>query len=268
MIKKAFKKGKIFIPFIMAGHPSIEITIQAIISLIKMGSGLIEIGVPFSDPIADGIQNQRAAEVALKNGVTLDIVLNIVRKIRSQGFCTPIVLFSYFNPILSMGVEKFAYKAKKAGINGVLIVDLPPEEGEEIYHVFRKASLDIVLLVSPTTESIRFDLYNKLDPAFIYYISRCGVTGAQSQLALGLKEEIEHLRRFFPVNQKIVVGFGISTVEQAKQVIQFSDGVVMGSHLVKTLEEKGLTEFERLAGELVKAIITQLSEKGCLLENL
>lgn len=254
MIKNTFNKTPLFIPFIMAGHPSIEMSIQAIIALAQVGSDIIEIGVPFSDPIADGPVNQQAAEMALNNGVTLDTVLDILSQVRSQGYHTPIVLFSYLNPILAMGHTTFAHKAKIAGVNGVLIVDLPPEEGKEIYSTLQQANVDIVLLASPTTDPARFDLYNKLDPAFIYYISRCGVTGTQSNLAIGLEQEVQCLRAYLPADQKIAVGFGISTVEQAKQVAKFANGVIIGSRLVRTLNENGFQAFRDLAYELAKEI--------------
>ena len=254
MIKRAFNKTPLFIPFIMAGHPSIEISIQAIIALAQVGSDIIEIGVPFSDPVADGPVNQRAAEIALKNGVTLITVLDIVSQVRSQGYDTPIVLFSYLNPILAMGHENFAHKAKAAGVNGVLIVDLPPEAGKEIYTSFQQANLDIVLFASPTTDPARFDLYNTFEPAFIYYISRCGVTGTQRNVAIGLEHEVQRLRDALPPDQKVVVGFGISTVAQAKQVAKFANGVIIGSRLVQTLDEHGFQEFRDLAYTLANKI--------------
>lgn len=254
MIKNTFNKAPLFIPFIMAGHPSIEMSIQAIIALAQVGSDIIEIGVPFSDPVADGPVNQQAAEIALNNGVTLDTVLDLVRQVRAQGYDTPIVLFSYLNPILAMGHASFAQKAKTAGVNGVLIVDLPPEEGKEIYATLQQENLEIILLASPTTDPVRFDLYTKLEPAFIYYISRCGVTGTQSNLAIGLEHEVQCLRAYLPKDQKLAVGFGISTVKQAKQVAKFANGVIIGSRLVQTLDENGFEAFRDLAYELAKEI--------------
>ena len=254
MIKHAFTKEPLFIPFIMAGYPSIPLSIEAIITLSQVGSDIIEIGVPFSDPIADGPINQQAAEMALNNGVTLETVLNIVSQVRAKGYKTPIVLFSYLNPILAMGYSTFAHKAKAAGVNGVLIVDLPPEEGIEIYATLRQKELEIILLASPTTDPARFDLYTKLEPAFIYYISRCGVTGTQSNLATGLEHEVKRLRGYLPTDQKIAVGFGISTVEQAKEVAKFANGVIVGSRLIQTLHENGFQAFKNLAYGLAREI--------------
>ena len=241
MLKQAFNNKPLFIPFIMAGHPSLEISHQAIITLVEQGCDIIEIGVPFSDPLADGPINQRAAEVALQNGITLEHVLEMVQTLRSRGVQVPIVLFSYLNPIYAMGVAYFAEHAKAVGVNGVLIVDLPVEEGETIFNTFKKVGLEIVLLASPTTDPNRYPLYEQFEPAFIYYISRCGVTGVQMDLAVGLKDQIAQLRTHLP-NQNIAVGFGISTAEQVKTVAQFADGVVVGSYFVRMLDEgNGLT---------------------------
>jgi tryptophan synthase alpha chain len=254
MKDKIFKEGKsAFIPFIMAGHPTLEDSIEAIIALAEAGADAIEIGMPFSDPVADGPVNQHAAEIALSNGVTLYTLLNIVHQVRMQGYDIPIILFSYLNPILTFGYESFSIKAKEAGIDAVLMVDLPPEEGEEFYLILKKTGLEIVLLTSPTTNPQRFALYKKLDPSFIYYISRLSVTGIQSDLVINLEDEVNNLRTYFP-GIKIAVGFGISNLNQAAQVAEFSDGVIIGSILVKTLQEQGLKEFKKLAVQFAQII--------------
>lgn len=178
MIKTAFNKHKsIFIPFIMAGHPNLEASTKAVMALARAGADIIELGVPFSDPIADGSVNQRAAELAIGNGMNLGEVLTQVQAIRSMDCKTPIILFTYLNPILAFGYDKFCHQAKAAGIDGVLVVDLPPEEGEDFYIMLKEAGLEIVLLVSPTTDPARLPLYVKRKPCFIYYISRLSVTG-------------------------------------------------------------------------------------------
>src|SRR3990167_11560169 len=176
MIKQAFESEKtIFIPFIMAGYPTLEKSKQAIIALSAVGANIIELVVPFSDPVADGPVNQRAAEIALRQGTTLDSIFAMVQELRSQGCHTPILLFTYLNPILALGAELFAIKAKEAGVQGVLIVDLPPEEGQAFYMTLNQTGLEIVLLASPTTDPQRFDLYKQLNPSFLYYISRLAV---------------------------------------------------------------------------------------------
>ena len=254
MIKIAFEKNKsLFIPFMMAGHPDIQTSTEAALALWKSGADMIELGVPFSDPVADGPVNQHAADIALGQGVNLSAVFELVKKLRLGGCDIPLILFSYLNPILSFGYEKFALKAKEVGVNGVLVVDLPPEEYQDFAKVLRAKGIDIVLLVSPTTDKNRFDLYKSLEPAFLYYISRLSVTGIQKALSTHLESEIQAVRAQFPLT-KIAVGFGISNAQQASQVAQFSDGVIIGSLLVKTLEEQGVEGLRVLAQELAKAI--------------
>ncbi len=243
------KKSPLFIPFMMAGFPDYEQSINALLALSKAEADIIELGVPFSDPVADGPINQQAAHMALEQGINLDKILLMISRVRAKGCHTPIILFSYYNPILAYGLEKFILKAKEVGVNGVLIVDLPSEEGIDIYVKFKEANLDIVLLVSPTTSPKRFELYKKLDPAFIYYISRLAVTGIQIGLSDNLKCEVNNLKQVFE-KTPIAVGFGISTIEQAKEVAGFADGVIIGSFLVQVLQEKGLNAFEKHSKEL------------------
>ena len=254
MLKSVFKRDRTaFIPFIMAGHPSIEETRQAIVALSSAGADLIELGVPFSDPVADGPINQRAADVALQQGVHLGDILALVRSLRDRGCHTPIILFSYVNPILAFGCDAFATAAKTAGVNGVLLVDLPPEEGEAFYGKLQSAGLDVVLLVSPTTNPARFDVYHRVNPAFIYYISRLAVTGVQNDLAPQLAIEVEGLRAHFPMTP-IAIGFGISTVDQARTVAEFADGVVIGSVLVNALEQEGVERLEIMASQFADVV--------------
>lgn len=253
MLEQVFKQKSAFIPFIMAGHPTPAATEQAILALSKAGASLIELGVPFSDPVADGPINQRAAEIALNNGMTLSKTMAIVKSIRQQGCQTPILLFSYFNPILAYGETAFATDAKAAGIDGVLIVDLPPEEGEAFYNQLQLAGLAVVLLVSPTTNPNRFEVYHRVNPAFIYYISRLSVTGVQKALSPELANEINTLRTYFP-KHPIAVGFGISTLEQAATVARLADGVVIGSCLVDVMEKEGLNALQTLGQRFVNVI--------------
>jgi tryptophan synthase alpha subunit len=249
MIKKAFESKKtLFIPFIMAGHPSLEESKQAILALAEAGADIIELGVPFSDPVADGPVNQRAAQMALEQGITLEGIFAMVKALRLQGCHTPLLLFTYLNPLLALKAE-FAVKAKEAGINGVLIVDLPPEEGQDFYMDLKQAGLEIVLLASPTTDPQRFHLYKRLNPSFLYYISRLAVTGIQSALSDNVKAEVESLRTYFP-DTKIAVGFGISNEKQAAEVAKFADAVIIGSLLVNSLEQDGLEKFQALSKRL------------------
>jgi tryptophan synthase alpha chain len=254
MIKQAFAAKKtLFIPFLMAGFPTMETSKQAIIALSEAGAGIIELGVPFSDPVADGPTNQRAAEIALQQGTTLDRVFAMVKTLRAEGCHTPIVLFTYLNPILALSTELFAKKAVDAGIQGVLVLDLPPEEGQDFYQDIRRYGLEFALLVSPTTDVQRFSLYKQLNPSFIYYISRLAVTGVQTHLSDNLQEDILCLRAHFP-NTKLAIGFGISNETQAAVVAKFADGVIIGSLLVHSLEQDGLERFKHLAKILCDAI--------------
>lgn len=254
MVKQAFESKKtVFIPFIMAGHPTLKESKQAIVALSEEGADIIELGIPFSDPVADGSVNQRAADIALHQGTTLDGVFAMLRELRAQGCQTPILLFTYLNPILALGEEVFAIKAKEAGVQGVLVVDLPPEEGQNFYLTLNQVGLEIVLLVSPTTNPQRFDLYKRLNPSFLYYISRLAVTGMQSDLSDHLKANVLSLRSHFP-NTKIAVGFGISNAKQVAAVAEFADGVIIGSLLVNSLEQDGIGRFKSLAQALCEAI--------------
>ncbi len=254
MLKSIFKTNKkAFIPFIMAGHPSIADTRRAILVLAAAGADLIELGVPFSDPVADGPINQAAAEIALRQGVTLLQIIHLVQSIRKSGCDTPILLFSYFNPILAFGEKAFLTAVVSAGIQGVLVVDLPAEEGLAFYQQAQAVHLNIVLLSSPTTNPKRFAAYHRISPAFIYYISRCAVTGVQATLSKTLRAEISSLRTYFP-KHPIAVGFGISSIEQAQTVASFVEGVVIGSKLVQVLETKGILAFQTLAAHFANKI--------------
>lgn len=230
----------------MGGHPNFNESTKAIIALAEAGADIIELGVPFSDPIADGLVNQKAAEIAIENGANLEKVIEQVKQVRQLNCNTPILLFTYFNPILAFGLEKFCKAAKFAGVNGILIVDLPPEEGGDFYTLASQTGLEIVLLVSPTTDPARFPVYASLKPSFIYCISRLSVTGIQQDLSENLEEEIVNLRKHL-IDHKIAVGFGISSIEQAKIVSLISDGVIIGSKLVSTLECNGIEEFKKVA---------------------
>ncbi len=254
MIKDVFNQKKsLFIPFVMAGYPDNETSIKAIMVLTEIGSDIIEIGVPFSDPIADGPINQKAAEVAIENGMNLSKVLELVQTVRDLGCTKPIILFSYLNPILAFGYKEFCIQAKAVGVEGVLIVDLPPEEGEVFYSMAKKEGLEIVLLVSPTTDTSRLFLYEMLEPSFIYYISRLAVTGMQQDISSSLEAELDELRNQLP-NVKIAVGFGISLPDQTKYVSTIADGVIVGSKLVSTLGIEGIEQFRVLAEQFFHAV--------------
>ena len=255
-IRQTFENSKssLFIPFIMSGHPTKEDSTKALIALSEIGADIIELGVPFSDPAADGPTNEHAAHISLQNGTNIKYILEQVSDFRKLGHSVPIIMFSYLNPLLAYGIEKLAKDAKNSGINAFLIVDLPPEEGtDNIYKTLMNEGLEIILLASPTTDIKRLEKYKELSPGFIYYISRLSVTGAQKDLSSTLEQEVLDIRKHtkdIPVS----VGFGISTPEHAKKVSSFADGVIVGSVLVKTLETKGIEEFSKIADSLSKAV--------------
>lgn len=226
-----------FIPFIEAGDPDLETTGKLLHALAAGGADLIELGVPFSDPIADGPTIQRASVRALRSGTKLPAILDLVARHRDQ-LGVPIVLFSYFNPLYRRGLTAFTEQAAASGVDGVLCVDLPPEEAEEEYlPALGQRGIDTIFLLSPTSTKDRIKAASAASTGFVYYVSRTGVTGEQQSLAPNLLKEAKKVRR--KVDPPLAVGFGISTPEQVEQVAAVADGVVVGSALVRLIEEKG-----------------------------
>ncbi|HEX2223496.1 MAG TPA: tryptophan synthase subunit alpha [Thermoanaerobaculia bacterium] len=226
-----------FIPFLMAGDPNLQATALWMEALVAGGADIIELGVPFSDPIADGPTNQRAAVRALQAGTKLSAILELVARHRDR-LGVPIVLFTYFNPVLSRGVERFAEQAAASGVDGVLCVDLPPEEGgRDFIPALREQGVDTVFLLSPTSTRERINKVAEASSGFLYYVSRTGVTGEQSELPADLVRDVKRLRR--RVGQPVAVGFGLSSPSQVAAVGEVADGVVVGSALVRLIEENG-----------------------------
>jgi len=231
------EKRAAFIPYLTAGDPDLETTGRLAIALAEAGADLIELGVPFSDPIADGPVNQAAANRALASGTTLEGILGLTAQLRAP-LGLPVVLFTYFNPIHAYGVETFAADAAVAGVDGVLCVDLPPEEAaEELLPAFRRHGIDPIFLLAPTSTKARVRAVARVASGFVYYVSRTGVTGERGELPPGLGREVKSLRRQLGV--PLAVGFGISTPAQVAAVAKIADGVVVGSALVKLVEESG-----------------------------
>lgn len=251
------RKEAALVAYITAGDPDLAATRLFVEALSEAGADIIELGIPFSDPIADGPVNQKAAERALKSGTTLRGVLDLVAKLRADGFSKPIVLFTYFNPVFRMGIETFAEAARKAGATGALIVDLPPEEADYLCKAFARQELETVFLASPTTATDRLPEIERLSTGFVYYVSRTGVTGARAELSASLPEELKRLRA--QVRTPVAVGFGISTPEQARAVTQAADGVVVGSAFVNLIERNpeprsAAAQLKALAAALKNAI--------------
>jgi tryptophan synthase alpha chain len=223
-----------FVAFLTAGDPSLERTLRAARELDAAGADVLELGVPFSDPLADGPVIQRASERALARGVRLAEVLETVRRIRRSSEL-PLLLFSYFNPLLQHGLERLAKDAKQAGVDGVLVTDLPPEEAGEWIAAARGRDLDTVFLAAPTSPDERLRRVAEVSRGFVYAISRTGVTGERQSLSQDARPLVERLRALTDV--PVALGFGLSTPEQVAEAGRAADGVVVGSALVRFLEE-------------------------------
>jgi tryptophan synthase alpha chain len=237
------------IPFVTAGDPNLATTLKILRALEKSGADCIELGIPFSDPTADGPTIQRSSERALRNGISLSRIFQLVRQFRRTSE-VPIVLFGYFNPIFHYGVQNFCRTASRAGANGILCVDLPPEESAELKRWTDAEGLDLIFLLSPTSGPDRVKLVAERGRGFIYYVSVTGVTGARQTLDDQLRSQVARLRR--ATSLPVGVGFGISTPEQAAWIASFADAAVVGSALVERIEKaKGGAEKARRAGAFV-----------------
>ncbi len=228
------QRRKAFIAFLTAGDPSLERTIEIALELDAAGVDVLELGVPFSDPMADGPVIQRSSERALRNGTTLAQVLAMCCTIRANSEL-PLLLFTYFNPVLRYGLQAFRRDAHEAGADGVLVTDLPPEEAEDWATVSHLYDLDTVFLASPTSPPDRLEHVAELSRGFIYAISRTGITGEQASLSEDAEPLVERLREVTTL--PVALGFGISTRDQVKKASRVADGVVVGSALVRLLEE-------------------------------
>lgn len=233
-----------FIPFIMAGDPDMETTARIISGLHAAGADALELGVPFSEPVADGETVQRAAARALQNGATLQGVLAMMRRLRESGVTLPVCLFSYLNPVYKMGYAAFAKEAVDAGVNGALLVDLPPEEADEYLPHARRAGLETVFLCSPTTAPERLKAIDAASSGFVYYVAREGVTGAQASLPQSVEEKLIALQD--ALENPVAVGFGISTRAHVEQLAGKAAGIVVGSALVKLAENGGQAAAEKI----------------------
>ena len=224
---------KALIPFVTAGDPDLDTTEAVVLALVEAGADAIEIGVPFSDPIAEGPTIQRASERALASGTSLRRVIERVAALRARVEL-PLILMGYTNNFLTMGARPFATTAAAAGVDGLIIVDLPPEEGEEFYTEVMEAGIDRILLAAPTTEAPRLEMLAVETRGFLYFVSLTGVTGARADVSATLEKEMRSVRSISDV--PVCVGFGVSTPEQARRVAEFADGVVVGSAFIDRIE--------------------------------
>jgi len=236
-IERVFKKLKnkraAFIPFVVAGDPDLKTTEALVLKMGECGADIIELGVPFSDPLADGPTIQTASQRALKNGVNLKEIFRMAEKLK--GNSTPLVLMTYFNPVFQYGLKSFAEDCHRSGIDGVIIPDLPPEEAGPWIREAKPLKVDTVFLLAPTSSSERIKLASRYSRGFLYYVSVTGVTGTRGKLPEELETAIGQIKKY---SQKpVAVGFGISTPEQIKEVSRIADGVIVGSAIVKMIEE-------------------------------
>lgn len=248
-IREAFARAKAegraaFIPYITVGHPDRETAAAVVPALIEAGADIVELGVPFSDPLADGVVIQRSTQIALANGVTLDVCLEDVRNLRRAGATVPIVFLGYANPIAQKGEEAFAAACAEVGVDGVIVVDLPPEEAGDLRAACDKHGVAVIVMLAPTSTEKRIAQVAELATGFVYCVGLTGVTGARDALATDLAGYLDRVRA--KVSVPIAVGFGISRPEHVASVGAMADGVAVGSALVKRLDE--LPEAERAAG--------------------
>ena len=221
-----------FISYLCAGDPDFETSLQACRKLTELGVDILELGMPFSDPLADGNTNQLAAQRSLESGMNQAKVFDLIRKVRA-GSEVPIVLYTYYNLVYSQGVEDYLKMAKDAGIDGLLTLDLPPEEAGEVLETCRKVDLKNIFLIAPTTPPPRIELITQSATGFIYYLSVEGVTGERDTLADNIKEAVKNIKKY--TSLPVAVGLGISTAGQVRDVASSADGVVVGSALVNCI---------------------------------
>jgi tryptophan synthase alpha chain len=250
------KKEKALIVYLTAGDPSLAITKELILALEAAGADILEIGVPFSDPTADGPVIQAAAQRALKNGTTLAGILEMIEEVRKESQI-PIVLFGYFNPIFAYGVKKFAHTAARVGVDGVLVVDLPPEEAPELREFTDAAGIDFIFLIAPTTGALRTRMIADEAAGFIYYVSITGITGTAAPKVADIKTAVNKLRKITKL--PVAVGFGITNPEQAREIGKTADGVVIGSALVRLIDENRTNpDLVKIVTDYTKAIKKEL----------
>lgn len=248
-IAKAFANGKAFIPFITCGYPSMDTTYESVIAAVENGADLVELGIPFSDPTAEGPVIQGANEVALKNGATTDGVFDLVVRLR-QKIDIPLVFMTYANVVFSYGADRFMAKCKETGIDGIILPDVPFEEKSEFDIIAKEYGVDMISLIAPTSEN-RIAMIAKEASGFIYVVSSLGVTGVRSEIKTDIKSMVDLIRA--NTNVPCAVGFGISKPEQAAKMSAISDGAIVGSAIIKIIDEHG-TDSAKYVGEYVKSM--------------
>jgi tryptophan synthase alpha chain len=237
------------IPFLTVGYPDLEATLELVPALAESGADIIELGVPFSDPLADGTTIQHASQVALQHGVTLATCLDVVRRLRQQGVEAPLVLMGYYNPVLRYGLEQFCRDTQAAGVDGLIVADLPPEEAAPLRKLARMASLDLIFLLTPTSTEERIKKVSRLASGFIYYVSLTGVTGARDQLPESVPQMLASIRRHTTL--PLAVGFGVSRREHVAAIGRHADAVIVGSALLQAIGEAQPGEYVQRAKQFL-----------------
>lgn len=238
-IERKFKQlkteqRKAFIAFVTAGYPNLSVTEKLILKFAEIGVDIVELGVPFSDPLADGPVIQESSQEALKKNVHLVDILNLVKKIRKITDI-PVCLMTYYNPIFCFGKERFIRKAKDCGVDGVIIPDLPPEEDRPFIKCLNKSGIDVICFLSPTSSLERIKFISKVSKGFIYYVSLTGVTGIRRNLSQDLINNVTKIKKY--TRKPVCVGFGVSSRFQVRQIYRFADGVIVGSAIVKKIKD-------------------------------
>ncbi|VAW42727.1 Tryptophan synthase alpha chain [hydrothermal vent metagenome] len=257
---KTLKKNqqKAMIPFITAGHPHPLLTVPAMHALVENGANILELGMPFSDPMADGIVIQQSSEQAIQQGMTLSSVLDVVSEFREQDNNTPVILMGYLNPIEKFGYAEFVKTAAKSGVDGLLIVDSPPEESEVLLKLLKQHDMKQIFLIAPTTDKQRQKFILSKASGFIYCIALKGVTGAQNLEYNDLSTQISALKSITDI--PVVVGFGVKDIKSAVAVAQYGDGIVIGSELVQRLNKcKNQQQVEKTIKKFIKPITTAIN---------
>ena len=257
-IEKKFKALKrkhkpAFIVFITAGYPSLAVTEKLILAFDRLGVDIVELGVPFSDPLADGPIIQEASQSALKKNIHLDEILKLVKRVRKVTDI-PLCLMTYYNPIFCFGEEKFVSCAKDAGVDGVIIPDLPPEEGKSFIKCAKTRGLDTICFLSPTSSKERMHSITKVATGFIYYVSLTGVTGARESLPADLAGNLKAIKKY--TAKPVCVGFGVSSSSQIKQIYKIADGAIVGSAIVKIIKDNiGKPDLIKRVGNFIRSLI-------------
>jgi tryptophan synthase alpha chain len=242
---------KALIPYVTVGYPCVADTLKVVPLMVDNGCAMIELGIPFSDPLADGATIQKASFHALQNGVTPQMCLEVAAKLR-QKVDVPLLFMTYFNPVLHYGLEEFCSDCSGASVDGLIIPDLPPDEGLELEALTQKHNLDLVYLLAPTSSDERINLVSERARGFIYLVSVTGVTGSRDSLPLELNDFVSRVRKV--ARQPLCVGFGISTPEQARQVAEIADGVIVGSKIIQLMETEGLISLGNFVTELRRTL--------------